>query len=252
MGILDRLKKMILKSEDPTPKVEIKMVGLDGPKPNPKKKRELIQPKPVCPYCGFRYDDMPKDKKPCPSCGQIVIIKSQEKIKHLFTVDQAKEWESDKKDKTLINKARSYLTMGRMDPDDLQKTREFMKEASGKDISYVDVVFRMLSEEALDRHSQRDFDGAFWTYFAMAHLLLDQGRDFFEAWKLAQEMKLSEIKLQDPKAKVRVSSGCDCPACQDIKKKILPINEALKTMPYPTRGCTDNFPFSGRYVWFVE
>lgn len=257
MGIFDRIKAWIRgKSYQHKTAfgVTVEMVGNDYIPQPPKSKRKLIQPDPVCPYCGFKYEAFPKDKKPCPSCGEVVIIKSRDKIKHLFTKARAQEWEDDKKERALINKARGYLFMGRVNPDKLQLIREGIIEKSGHEISYNKVALNILTNAALKRSVKKDFDGAFWTYFAMTHLLRDQGFDYFDSLQLMHEMRLREMKTKDHHDKdygwkVRIVTGCDCKACKPLDGKILTLDEALETMPFPSKHCKVKFPFIGRYEW---
>ena len=143
MKLFDRITRWIsgkTPEKEPAFSVSIETVGFDHAPPQPKPKRKLIQPAPICPCCDFRYEAFPKDKKPCPCCGKIVIIRSRDKIRHLLTKARAQEWDDDKKEMTLINKSRNYLSMGRVDPDRLQLVREQMIEETGHEISYGNVA----------------------------------------------------------------------------------------------------------------
>ena len=119
MGILDRILKWFRKDlshEEPKLSVTFNMVGQDY-QPHPKRpKRKLIQADPICPYCGFNYETFPKTKKKCPECGEIVIMKSKDKIKRLFTVEQADEYDEEKLERARINGLRGYLSAAGLDP----------------------------------------------------------------------------------------------------------------------------------------
>ena len=122
MGILDRILKWFRKDlshEEPKLSVTFNMVGQDY-QPHPKRpKRKLIQADPICPYCGFNYETFPKTKKKCPECGEIVIMKSKDKIKRLFTVEQADEYDEEKLERARINGLRGYLSAAGLDPHQL-------------------------------------------------------------------------------------------------------------------------------------
>ncbi|MGO8879728.1 MAG: hypothetical protein ACLPVO_07910 [Desulfomonilaceae bacterium] len=260
MGIFDRITRWIsgkTPAEKPTLGVTVEMVGNDYISPPPKPKRKLIQPDPVCPYCGFKYEVFPKDRKPCPSCGEIVIIKSRDKIKHLLTKTQAEEWENDKKERASTNKAKNYLSMGRVDTEKFPLSAKGTVDEYGLELSSKEkATFKTLVNTALKKSVKKDFDGAFWAYFALAHFLRDNGLDYFETLKLMNQMRLLEMKTKDRHDKdygwkVQITTGCKCDACKEIDGKVLTLDEALETMPYPSRDCTAKFPFTGRYLWFV-
>jgi len=244
MGIFDKITKWI----NNKPKT--------NPLPPQKSKAAPIQPDPVCPYCGSKYEVFPKDKKPCPSCGEVVIIKSRDKIKYLLTEVQAQEWVDSKKEQALYKKAVYYLNMGRIDPEHFHLVRKGVLDDKGVKIFYVTAAVKILTNNSLRRYLKRDYEGAFWTYFAMTHLLRDSGLDYFKTLQLTHEMKLREMKIKDQHDKdygwkVKITTNCNCDACKPLDGKILTLDEALETMPFPSKDCTANFPYNGGYSWFT-
>jgi hypothetical protein len=253
MGILDRIKAWISgKPSKPTFGVTFERVGGDYVHPPPKPKKEPVQPDPVCPYCGFKYEALPKDKKPCPSCGEVVIIKSRDKIKHLLTRTQAQDWEDNKKEQALFNKAVYYLNMGRIDPEKFHLVREGLIDERGVKVTYELAALQILANNSVKRYVKKDYEGAFWTYFAMTHFLRDHGEDYFDTLQLMHETRLREKKTQESNGKVEIKTYCDCDACKPLDGKILTIDEALKTMPFPSKNCTAKFPFHGNYSWVID
>lgn len=260
MGIFDKITKWLNKKPETKTElgVSFEIKGSNfSPYPQ-KSKATLIQPDPVCPYCGFKYEVFPKDKKPCPSCGEVVIIKSRDKIKHLLTKTQAQKWEDDKREQTKINKAKTYLNMGRIDPDKLKlPPKGTIDEYDLELSSYEKVAFKMLINASLKRTVKKDYNGAFWAYFALTHLLRDAGLDYFKTLQLTHEMKLREMKTEDQHDKdygwkVKITTNCNCDACKPLDGKILTLDEALETIPFPSKDCTANFPFNGGgYSWFT-
>ena len=222
------------------------------PKP-PKRNRKLVQADPVCPYCAHKYEKYPSTKTRCPSCNHLVIVRSRDKIKRLMTAGQASVYDYDKKESARINKARNYLSMARLDPDELQLVRERMTGGSGEEVTLEEVVMKVLESRLEEARRDRDFEAATWISFARTHFLRDNDREFFSSLQDWHRMKLLEKKQQALKDgwgwDLIVAPGCKCRECRKVDGRILSIDEALRELPLPVRGCANEFPFIGNYWW---
>jgi hypothetical protein len=256
MGILSWIVKWFKKAPPPEESrlgVTFNLVGSDYQPPPKRPKRKLIQPDPICPYCGFKYDAFPKTKKKCPECGQIVIMKSKDKIKRLFTEQQADEYEEEKLERARINGLRGYLSAAGLDPHQLPLIHMNMEDETGHTIEYEDVVEILLEKAAEERRSSCDFDGAKWAYFELAHVRRNDDKEFFSAYREMKRMELMDYGKAGDVTHVQWSTGCQCDACVKHKDKVWTLNHAIKHVPYPSKKCNAKFPFCGSYVaYFPE
>ena len=224
------------------------------PKP-PRPKRKLVQPDPVCPYCGHKYEKFPSSKSKCPACGEQVIMRSREKIKRLMTADQAAAYDQEKKERAHLNKMRNYISMARLDPDKLQIVREQMMDDSGKQVSAEDAVVRIIESSLREAKRKKDYEAATWICFARTHFLRDNDREFFPSLQEWRRMQLMEKKQQADRDKygwdLMVSTGCKCSECKKVDGRVLSIEEALRDLPLPVKGCANDFPFMGNYFWNI-
>lgn len=224
------------------------------PKP-PRPKRKLVQPDPVCPYCGHKYEKFPSSKSKCPACGEQVIMRSREKIKRLMTADQAAAYDQEKKERAHLNKMRNYISMARLDPDELQIVREQVMEDSGREVSVEDAVMRIIGSSLREAKRRKDYEAATWICFARTHFLRDNDCEFFPSLQEWHQMRLmdkqKEALRNREETKLIVSAGCKCSECAKVNGRILSIPEAIREMPLPVKGCGNVFPFMGNYFWNV-
>ena len=224
------------------------------PRP-PRPKRKLVQPDPVCPYCGHKYEKFPSSKSKCPACGEKVMVRSREKIKRLMTTDQAAAYDQEKKERAHLNKIRNYLSMARLDPDELQIVHEQVMEDSGREVSVEDAVMRIIESSLREAKRRKDYEAATWICFARTHLLRDNDREFFPSLQEWHQMRLmdkqKEALRNRENTKLIVSPGCKCVECKKVDGRVLSIDEALRDLPLPVKGCANDFPFMGNYFWNV-
>lgn len=102
-----------------------------------------------------------------------------------------------------------------------------------------DKKWEELNKALLEAMKRGDFDQMSQQYNDMAFLLAEEGKD---ARRLLQErnkctlLNFKELKIE----KAEISSARDehvCKYCSSLEGKILPIDEALSTMPIPGK-CT--------------
>ena len=181
-------------------------------------------------------------------------MRSREKIKRLMTIDQADAYDEEKKERAHINRIRDYLSMARRNPDELQIVREQMMEDSGKEVSAEDAVMRIIESSLREAKRRKDYEAAAWICFARTHFLRDNDREYFPSLQEWRRMQLMEKKQQADRDKyggdLMVSTGCKCSECKKVDGRVLSIEEALRDLPLPVKGCANDFPFMGHY--FVE
>ena len=260
MNLLQRmllwLQKRQLKKSIDSMHVTVKMAIPEyTPKPA-KPKRKLMQADPVCPYCGHKYEKYPNSKTRCPSCNELVIVRSRDKIKRLMTAGEAAAYDDDKAERARINKARNYLSMARLDADELQVMREQMTDDSGAERSLDDAVMTILENRLREAKRRSDYEAATWICFARTHFLRDNDREFFPSLQEWHRMKLLDKRQQNSKNDygwdLIVAPGCKCSACRKVDGRILSFDEALKELPLPVKECANDFPFMGNYWWRFE
>jgi predicted RNA-binding Zn-ribbon protein involved in translation (DUF1610 family) len=254
MGILDRILKWFRKDlshEEPKLSVTFNMVGQDYQPPPKRPKRKLIQPDPLCPYCNSKLESFPKNNKKCPECGKTLIVRSSDKIKRIFTVVQADEYDEEKKERTRINELRSYLSAAGLDPHQLPLIHMKMEEETGRTIEYEDVVELLLEKTASEKRSSGDYDGAMWVYSALADFRYHEEKAYFSAFQETNRMRLLDYAKAGDVTHVEWSTVCKCDYCNEIAAKVWTLNYATKHLPWPSKKCTGTYPFYGRYLPYV-
>jgi DNA-directed RNA polymerase subunit RPC12/RpoP len=233
--------------------VTVEMASPEYTPQPPKPRRKLLQADPVCPYCGHKYEKIPSSKTKCPSCGEKVMVRSREKIKRLMTTDQAAAYDQEKKERAHLNKIRNYLSMARLDPDKLQIVQDQMMEDSGKEVSAEDAVLRIIESSLRDAKRSKDYEAATWICFARTHFLRDNDREFFSSLQEWHRMRLMDKQKEALRnredIKLIVSPGCKCAECKKVDGRVVSIDQALRDLPLPVKGCAKDFPFMGNYWW---
>lgn len=250
-------------SEGSSLSVEIEMVKPEAPKVQPTKDRKTAvkQPDPVCPHCGYKFVEMPASKKKCPECGKEVIVRSRNKIKTLMTPEEALQFDTEKKETARKRKLAGYLHMANLEFKSLDDIKERLDKKTGSKWRYDDVVWKVLNEAVIEGLATKNYRGLQHVYFAMTHLLRDEGKDFFDTLQEMHRMQLMEYLAEGYGASgygwpVKFLTSCECPYCSKIKQKTFQIEKALESMPFPSRQCTEcasgNFPFHAGYHVHVE
>lgn len=162
-----------------------------------------------CPYCGKDLSNPPKSKGKCPFCKKIICVRSlPPKYKpKLYTESQVKELKKEKEESRKIK----------------------MIENWGK-----------LEKEKIEASKKNDLHKLKMISFEMALQLHQNGKPSF---KKQQEVRTAElIRYRDDGGgkikKVKILATKEsCDICKRQGGKIFTIEEALKTMPLPVRGC---------------
>jgi len=187
-----------------------------------------------CPYCQNILEKMPSRKTTCPFCKKHIYVKSGK----LLTEEEAKAIEQKWKFKHDLEK------LG-ISEKEYNSHKEKLAEKFGFEPKFFDVAWDMLNIKALELAKSRNFNNLGILYYEMALFLNEKGKDFFHILQQSSKAKLEHLKTMGVK-KVEIMCGPKaCPSCLKLDKKILAIEEALKIMPVPNKGCTnvlyDNF-----------
>ena len=75
-------------------------------------------------------------------------------------------------------------------------------------------------------------------FFAKALFLHREGRDSYDALRMALECELHLLQHTGIVKEVRIDAKTGCEVCKRQHNRLLTIRQALKTMPLPCKGCT--------------
>lgn len=173
-----------------------------------------------CPYC-FKVIDYEFTRSgKCPHCGQKIILKQGEMI----TLEELSILESLSKyqiDKGLFLKERKQLS------------RKF-----GSKASINDTIWSILNKGTSNGNN---FEIGI-SYFNMARLAAEEGKDTKPYTREENKFRLLEIKSYGFVSKVIIRNANDdnmCEACKKLGGKIMTIEYALENMPIPNL-CTND------------
>lgn len=194
--VIDRLFK---RKQPETPELTMELKYTPGPE---RESVKLEVPKDIlCPYCNYRFVEMPKRSCKCPECKEYIhrMKDYDRKIYRLATV------------------------------------KEYEKEARIE----ADKQWAELNKDVVELSKSRDWDAVSYKYFQMALQLQEEGKDFFHVLQESTRFKLRYFK-KDGITRVSISDSgeASCPACRNQRGKIYSIEDALKEMPIPCKDCT--------------
>lgn len=171
--------------------------------------------RPLCPYCKAIFPKRPKRKTKCKSCGNDVIVRTNQKIydSSLLTSDQALECDWAKKLE--------------IDGEALFRTRDMLRKRFGTEPSSHDVVWSLL------QHGQSAQD-----FLLKARFLYDEGRDHRPQMQMWARLELQEYMKSNVVDRVKILCAPDaCESCSKLNGRILSIREAIETLPVPCLDC---------------
>lgn len=187
-----------------------------------------------CPYCQNILEKKPSRKTSCPFCKKHIYVKSNK----LVTEEEAKAIEQKWKFKHDLEKLK-------ISEQEYNDHKAKLAKKFGFEPIFFDVAWDVLNARTLELARSQRFAELSHLYYEMARFLNEEGKDFFHVLQQSKEMELEHLKTMGIK-KVEIMCGPGaCPSCLKLNKKILTIEEALKTMPVPNKDCTntlyDNF-----------
>jgi hypothetical protein len=209
-------------------------------------KYKFVTPKPtkdICPYCGFKFEKVPKRKKKCPECENYIFVSGG----RLYT----------KEEKDIRDWLDSYnIEQLGITRDLFNKTRQELSKQFGSVASVSDTAWRLLN---IINTPKKSFSEKEKIYLAMAEILRSEGKSADEVLAQAKKMEflqgeienealakrfrkeLLEMKNMGVEMVVKINTCNDefvCDECMKANEKIFTIDEALENMPIP-HNCTN-------------
>jgi predicted RNA-binding Zn-ribbon protein involved in translation (DUF1610 family) len=196
----------------------------------------------VCPYCKQILDKRPQRKKKCPHCGEYIYVRtppSGNGSRTLVTEEGAKEIDKEWNRLHYRKKWLQTLAQYGISDNDFESHREMLRDRFGQEPGDGDVVWSLF-HKALDGSMKGgDLQEVKMLYFEMALFLYQEGRGFSHLLEQSRKMELVGYKEWGRPMQVEILAGGDsCESCKAQNGRILTVDEALKTMPLPNKGCT--------------
>lgn len=191
-------------------------------------KNETIENSTPCPYCGFKFEDIPQRKRKCPDCKNTIYIIKNEKGILLMTEDQHREYEIIK---TLNMVGFTEKAFGLYKHDYFQKF--------GDSAKYDEFLWSLFNFVLNEKAKIQEFNHMGILYNLLANLVKDQPAEYMKIRKLSMGMELFEYKKTGLNLLVEIISCSDsCESCKILSKKRMSLSEAIKILPLPHEHCT--------------
>lgn len=129
-----------------------------------------------CPYCGYKFEEIPMRKRKCPECNNTIYVQKNEKEVNLLTEHQHKELEI----------MTSLSNMGMPQKDFIAYKKDYYQKFGDK-AKYDDFLWSIYHSE-LNRHAK---NSAFYPMKALYYLLAEVVKD-----KPAERLKLQKLGMR--------------------------------------------------------
>lgn len=187
----------------------------------------------TCPYCNKFFETPPQRKKKCPHCKNDVYVKYKpnEKIKHLFTTEEAEEidilWS--------LHYLREKVYQYGIKKEEFDQLVNEKKPKNRKE--YYDFSWMILNKGVTNAMHKNDLYKLSTTYRDMAYQLKEEGKEFRDVLQKAFEVELRDMKNEGTK-KVRIeyTEHCRNQNCRDLEGTKVSIQEAIEKKLIPCPG----------------
>jgi hypothetical protein len=199
--------------------------------------KDTPEEKVTCPYCNVALDKMPGRKKKCPSCSNVIYVRTSPKTnkKILIKENEKEKIDQEWKINGWIKRLETEFGITETTYENHKKllTKRFGFEAKDNDIIWS--IFNELIAKNI-----RDIQTLGSIYWVMSQFLNDEKRDFLDTRQLAYKMELMNYKNSGVVKKVDIMPcNIACEACKKQANVVFTIEEALKQMPLPCKDCTN-------------
>lgn len=192
-------------------------------KPRPPAEPPVRSPMdPICPYCGYHLDTMPKRKKKCRACSEYIYVRTKQSIYPSPLLTEA--------DARAVDWARDLVIA----PETFKRVEQQLSKQFGHDPEGTDVIWRIFNESL---KSTRSLGGQASILYQMALFLNQEGREFGHLLEQRAKRQLMDLKARGTN-KVEILDGGGCDACRALRGKKFTIKKALDKMPIPNKKCT--------------
>lgn len=130
-------------------------------------------------------------------------------------------------------KTRTYLGRLGLSLEAFNKRRKEMIKSGISEPNDIDIIMSLFNEQVA---TEKDYGKLSSSYYELALILEEEGREYFHVLKLSSIMRLKELRKQGWKEVEILSCGC-CSYCESLNGKRLTIEQALKELPIPHRDC---------------
>lgn len=179
-----------------------------------------------CPYCRAKLEKVPKRKMPCPKCGKTMYIRHGQLRTEFDALRE--DW-------------LRYLNPLDITSKHFDEAREKLTNEWGHAPGFYDVVWRILNNVVHDFRSFADVENA---YREMARVASFEGKDPRPYLADALKTSLQSLKVQGVKRVVirPYADQIDCSTCDECRSLAgteLSVDEALASLPIPTKCTSD-------------
>lgn len=200
-----------------------------------------------CPYCSALLAKSPTRKAVCKQCGQTYYVKTipADRQKVVVTEKEAdqieKEWEQYHYSKSQYRSP--WTTISDEEFEQAKKSPLWQKQLSGGDHGQYDrdICWGIFNKNLMEAMKKGCPESMARLYYEMAMFRQKEGKDDPQLLQESQRCKLKALKARGFKKVKILSAGQDshsCSVCQAMDGKEYLIEDALRDMPLPVKGCS--------------
>jgi predicted Zn-ribbon and HTH transcriptional regulator len=179
-----------------------------------------------CPYCGFKFEEMPQRKRKCPECKSVIYIVKADDDVILMTEDQHKEHQ-------IINNL-NFIGVTRKEFE--QYKVDYYKKFGER---YNDFLWSLYNSKLNEEAKVQEFSHMGVLYYLMADIVKDKPAQYLDIMKRAKGMDIYNYTYSGVKLAIgTIPTNDSCENCKKLSEKIFTIKEALKILPLPHENCT--------------
>jgi hypothetical protein len=193
-----------------------------------------------CPHCGAEVSPMPKSKRKCPSCREVIVPRTLvDGTKTLLTVDRAADLDREKAD--LVEErllVRQLQALG-VSAKERREIEANLQQQHGCPPSRRDIAWQAGNWKVREAGSRGAFHEVSRAYALMAYQLYNQDKDPFRMTKLAQHFELIALQQDDYLTGCKLRVVGFCPEGRAHEARLYTFAEAFEQMPIPRADCSN-------------
>lgn len=194
---------------------------------------KLIELNPVCPYCNHKFDNSPKSKTKCPKCKNYMYVRTKQTLfdTPILTKDDALVSDLFKEVFESRNMNRNLF---------LNKRKELSKSL-GRDVDSVQTIMAMCDDLIVSLIEEEKYHEIKMIYYSMAIFQNRRSEPTYDLRREGVKYELLFYKNDGITKNVRIAKSNfekTCENCKRLAGKVFSLEEALQTMPIPSKECT--------------
>jgi hypothetical protein len=190
----------------------------------------------LCPYCGQALTKAPSRRMKCPSCRNLIVVRTIDHRPTLMTGYETASIDAARRHNAYVNKLREIISRLDSCPTDDTISAVKLFEEALDEMEPRDAAWKVLNDLALLHTHRENYNDAASCYSGMAWFRKLHNEDPYPEANEATRLEINHARSEGYK-KVRAYSGCTCSKCKAVSGSIQTIRQALKNPLVPVKDC---------------